>query len=176
MDVATEAADAFGPLKATLGAISAIYANYEVCLQPFVGSTLLTDSCTGNSRRQGKDRKPQLTHNGAGDDIRSTFGWRSGADTQGRTAAVCHCSFIRLEAEFLSASSRISRDNCGSYPRSQGCSDLLNMFGTAGRFPGSLKVYKTLSPTIRSIHELGVVLDADRGVDGTTDGDPQPRA
>ena len=31
-DVAIEAADAFGPLKAALGAISAIYANYEVPL------------------------------------------------------------------------------------------------------------------------------------------------
>ena len=31
-DVATEASDAFGPLKAALGVISAIYAKYEVPL------------------------------------------------------------------------------------------------------------------------------------------------
>ena len=48
-------ADAFGPLKATLGAISAIYANYEVCVQSFVPSALLTNPCTGNGLRQGKN-------------------------------------------------------------------------------------------------------------------------
>ena len=42
-DVAIEAADAFGPLKATLGAISAIYAHYEVSLPSFTRNTLLTD-------------------------------------------------------------------------------------------------------------------------------------
>jgi len=72
-DVAIEAADAFGPLKATLGAISAIYANYEVRLQSLTWNTLLTVSCIGDSSRRGKGPKPQLTHSATGDDIRNTF-------------------------------------------------------------------------------------------------------
>ena len=36
--VTLEAADAFGPLKAVLGAISAIYRNYEVRLRDLLGS------------------------------------------------------------------------------------------------------------------------------------------
>ena len=34
LDIASEAAEAFGPLKAVLGVISAVYAQYEVCSQP----------------------------------------------------------------------------------------------------------------------------------------------
>ena len=41
-DVAMGAADAFSPLKATLGAISAVYTNYNVRLLPFVSNALLT--------------------------------------------------------------------------------------------------------------------------------------
>jgi len=72
-DVAMEVADVFGPLKATLGAISAIYANYEVSLPSFTRNILLMDPCIGDSRRQGKNPKAQLTHNETGDDIRSAF-------------------------------------------------------------------------------------------------------
>jgi len=42
-DVAMEVADVFGPLKATLGAISAVYANYEVRLRSFTWNALLMD-------------------------------------------------------------------------------------------------------------------------------------
>ena len=35
LDIVVEASDAFGPLKATLGVISAIYESYEVCLRSF---------------------------------------------------------------------------------------------------------------------------------------------
>jgi len=74
-DVAMEASDAFGPLKATLGVISAIYESYQVRLRSFAwNTTLLTDPCIGNSGRQGKSPKSQLTHSAAGDDIRSIFG------------------------------------------------------------------------------------------------------
>jgi len=73
-DVAMEASDAFGPLKATLGVISAIYESYEVRLRSFTWNTLLTDPCIGNSSRQGKGPKSELTHSAAGDDIRSIFG------------------------------------------------------------------------------------------------------
>jgi len=72
-DVAIEAADAFGPLKATLGVISAVYANYEARLWSFTWNTFLTVSCIGNSSRQGKGPNTQLTHSATGDDIRSTF-------------------------------------------------------------------------------------------------------
>jgi len=50
-DVATEASDAFGPLKAALGVISTIYESYEVRLRSFTWNTLLTDQCIGDSRR-----------------------------------------------------------------------------------------------------------------------------
>jgi len=73
-DVAMEASDAFGPLKATLGVISAIYESYEVRLRSFTWNTLLTDPCIGDSGRQRKSPNPQLTHSATGDDIRSTFG------------------------------------------------------------------------------------------------------
>jgi len=72
-DVAMEASDAFGPLKATLGVISAIYESYEVRPRSFTRNTLLTDPCIGDSSRQGKNPKTRLTRNGTGDDIRSTF-------------------------------------------------------------------------------------------------------
>jgi len=72
-DVAIGASDSFGPLKAILGTISAIYANYKVRLQSFTWNTLLTHPCIGDSRRQGKGPKPHLTHSATGDDIWSTF-------------------------------------------------------------------------------------------------------
>jgi len=36
------------------------------------------------------------------------------------------------------------------------------MYKTTKKFRGSWKVYKRLSPTIRSVRELGIVLDSDR--------------
>ena len=72
-DVAMGASDTFGPLKAILGTISAIYTNYKVRLQPSTWNTLLTHPCIGDSRRQGESPKSQLTHSATGDDIRSTF-------------------------------------------------------------------------------------------------------
>lgn len=41
-DVASAAAEAFGPLKATLSAISTIYEKYEVRLQSFAQNGFLT--------------------------------------------------------------------------------------------------------------------------------------
>jgi len=34
LDIASEVAEAFGPLKAVLGVISTVYTQYEVCVQP----------------------------------------------------------------------------------------------------------------------------------------------
>ena len=72
-DVAMEASDAFGPLKAALGVISAIYESYEVRPRSFMRNTLLTGPCIGDSCRQGKNPDARLTHSTTGADIRSTF-------------------------------------------------------------------------------------------------------
>jgi len=72
-DVAQEAAEAFGPLKAALGAISTIYEKYEVRLRPFTQNTFLTNPSAGNSCRQEKDPRPPLTYNCVGGDFRNTL-------------------------------------------------------------------------------------------------------
>jgi len=68
-DVAMEASDAFGPLKATLGVISTIYKSHEVRLQLLTQNKLLTDRFIGDSRRQGKNPKAQLAHSDTGGEI-----------------------------------------------------------------------------------------------------------
>ena len=73
-DVAEEAAEAFGPLKAALGAISTIYEKYEVHLRPLAQNTFLTNPPAGNSCRQEEDPRPLLTHNRAGDNFQNTYG------------------------------------------------------------------------------------------------------
>ena len=55
LDVAKGAAEAFGPLKAVLEAVSALYSQYKVCLPPSIGNSLLKFSSSGNCRRQGQD-------------------------------------------------------------------------------------------------------------------------
>ena len=70
-DVALGAAEAFSPLKAVLGVISAIYKNYEVRLRSFTPNTVLTNPSAGNGRRQGKDPRPLLARGYTGDDFRS---------------------------------------------------------------------------------------------------------
>ena len=40
---------------------------------------------------------------------------------------------------------------------------MLNMSRTTKKFPGFWEVYRRLSPTIRSVRELGIVFDSDRG-------------
>ena len=72
-DVAMEASDAFGPLKAALGVISAIYGSYKVCLRSSTWNILLTSPRIGDGRRQGKNPKAQLTHSETGNGIRSAF-------------------------------------------------------------------------------------------------------
>jgi hypothetical protein len=72
-DVALGAAEAFSPLKAVLGVISAIYKNYEVRLRSFAQNTILMNPSTGNSRRQGKDPTPLLTHSYAGANFCSAY-------------------------------------------------------------------------------------------------------
>ena len=72
-DVVQEAAEAFGPLKAALGTISAIYEKYEVCLRSFASDNFLTNPPAGNSYRPEKDPRPLLTHSCAGGDFQNTY-------------------------------------------------------------------------------------------------------
>jgi len=89
-DVAEEAAEAFGPLKAALGAISTIYEKYEVRLRPLSQNRFLTKPPAGNSCRQEEDPRPLLTHNCVGDDLRNTYKRRGGEEAPGRTVTVRH--------------------------------------------------------------------------------------
>ena len=90
LDVAQEAAEAFGPLKAALGVISTIYENCEVRLRPFAQNTFLTNPPAGNGCREEKDPRPLLTHNCVGDDLRNTYKRRGGEEAPGRTVTVRH--------------------------------------------------------------------------------------
>jgi len=71
-DVAEGAAEAFSPLKAVLGAISAIYTNYEVSLRPPAQNPSLNNTSAGNRSRQKQDQDPLLSHSCAGGNLRST--------------------------------------------------------------------------------------------------------
>jgi hypothetical protein len=66
LDVAGEAAEAFGPLKAVLGVISTVYEKYEVRLRPGAQNTFLTDPFAGNSCCQAQDSRPLITHSCTG--------------------------------------------------------------------------------------------------------------
>ena len=71
-DVAVGASEAFTPLKALLGVLSAIYKDHEVRLPPFGLSTVLTIPSTGNSRCQGEGPRPPLADSCTGGNFRST--------------------------------------------------------------------------------------------------------
>lgn len=73
MNVAKEAAEVFPPLKATLGAISAIYDTHKVCVCSLTQSALLNGFCTERGYCQEKDSTPSVTHRDVGDDIQRTF-------------------------------------------------------------------------------------------------------
>ena len=71
-------------------------------------------------------------------------------------------STVGHEPDHPTASSKTPKHNCGSYPRSQGGSDLPTTVTTTKRFPGSLRVCKRLSPTIRSVRRSGVLSGIDK--------------
>ena len=64
-------------------------------------------------------------------------------------------------AELLPAGSRVSKWNYGPCPTLWNCGDLPTVAKTTKRLPGSSKIYKRLSSTIRFVHDPGTVLDAD---------------
>lgn len=51
LDVAKGAAEAFGPLKAVLEIVSAVYNQYKVCPLPSIGNLTLKRLSSGNYRR-----------------------------------------------------------------------------------------------------------------------------
>lgn len=56
-----EDTERFGPLKAVLGNISALYANRDVCLRSPARYPPLTNTSSGNHHRGEQDRKSPLT-------------------------------------------------------------------------------------------------------------------
>ena len=161
-DIAVGASEAFTPLKAVLGVISAIYKNHQVRLRPFAPNTVLTNPSTGNSRCQGKDSTPLLTRGRTGDNFRRTCERRGGATPPGWTVGVCHCSPSILGADSFPANLRSSRSHCGRCPGSQGCGGSLTTFETTGMCPTYSRIYGRPSSTSRFVHDLGAVLDVDR--------------
>jgi len=69
---------------------------------------------------------------------------------------------LRLGVDFLPASSRTSRENCGCCTRGQGCSDLLTTFKTMKTYSGILKICGRLSPITEFVHNLRNILDVYR--------------
>ena len=81
----------------------------------------------------------------------------------------------RPEPFIIIAYSRISEKNCNLYPRSQVSDDSPTTFKTTQMFQGSSKIYKSPSPTIRFVHDLCIVLDADKVAEGATNGNLRAR-
>ena len=158
-DVAVGASEASTPLKALLGVLSAIYKDHEVRLPPFGLSTVLKIPSTGNSRCQGEGRRPLLTDSCTGGYFRRTSERCGRAEPPKWTIAVRQCSLFRLCADFSPANSRESRGRCGRCPRS---GDSPTMFEMTEMYPTCLRIYKRLSLTTRSVHDLGTVLGVDR--------------
>ena len=52
VDASMEVAERFNALKATLGAIPAVYANFQVRLRPSIQYHFLTNVSAGNRRRR----------------------------------------------------------------------------------------------------------------------------
>ena len=52
VDAAREAPEGFGPLKTVLGAISAVYTNYEVRSRPLAQNSSLTNQSAGKCCHQ----------------------------------------------------------------------------------------------------------------------------
>jgi len=53
VDSARKVTERFGTLKAVLGAIPAVYANFQVRSRPFTQNYFLTNASAGNHRHRG---------------------------------------------------------------------------------------------------------------------------
>jgi len=74
---------------------------------------------------------------------------------------VCHVSLLELHSEFLPASLRASKDNCGHCTDDRCCGNLLTTFKTMKMCSDFLKIYERLSPNTRFVGYLATLLDAD---------------
>jgi len=70
-------------------------------------------------------------------------------------------SLLRLDIDFLPASSRTSRGDCGPSTRGKSCSDLMATFKTMKMYSGFSKICGRLSPITGFVHHLDAILDVD---------------
>ena len=68
---------------------------------------------------------------------------------------------VRLDVDFLPASSRTSKGDCDPFTRGKSCSDLMSTFKTMKIYSGFSKICGRLSPITRFVHHLGAFLDID---------------
>ena len=149
-----EAADTFGPLRVLLGAVSAAYAKHEVRLPSPVQS----------SSEQIDPQETVLVRNKIGDllsrvaTLEADFSTLPG-DVQEHTRKYKLIWYVILPFEtridFVLASSRTSRGNCGHY-------ELQTMFKTMKMCSGFLKICGRPSPITGFVHHLGTISDIDR--------------
>jgi len=88
-----------------------------------------------------------------------------GVDEQGRRREliwyVTLRSLSRLDIDFLPASSRTSRGDCGPSTRGKSCSDLMTTFKTMKMYSSFSKICGRLSAITGFVHHLGAILDVD---------------
>ena len=68
-------------------------------------------------------------------------------------------SLLRLDIDFLPASSRTSRGDCGPSTRGKSCSNLITAFKTMKMYSGFSKICGRLSLITGFVHHLGAILD-----------------
>ena len=70
-------------------------------------------------------------------------------------------SLLGLDIDFLSASSRTSRGDCGPSTRGKSCSNLMTVFKTMKMYSGFSKICGRLSRITGFVHHLDAILDVD---------------
>jgi len=89
-----------------------------------------------------------------------------GVDEQGRRRELIWCvtlrSLSRLDLDFLPASSRTSRGDCGPSTRGKSCSDSMTTFETMKMYSSFSKICGRLSLITGFVHHLDAILDVDR--------------
>ena len=116
--------------------------------------SFLTNPSAGDLRRQEQDRKPPLTYRCTRGAFRIASRRRGRAEVPERTHTVRCYSPLKLNAKFLPASSRISKDNCSPCQKIQGYSGLLITCNARKMCSSSSKIYKMPPLTIRFVRDL----------------------
>ena len=70
---------------------------------------------------------------------------------------------LRLDIDFLPASSRISRGGCDPSTRGKSCSGLMTTSKTMKMYSDFSKICGRISPITEFVHHLGAILDVDGG-------------